>query len=173
MADILEIMELGNPVLRHKAREIQDIYDHVLQTLIDSMILTVKDVSGVGLAAPQVGKSIRLFIMSSYPNKRYPDAPEMIPTAVINPEIIDFSSEIVKGWEGCLSIPGIRAPVPRHKFIDVRYTDRYGKIIEERLDDFVARIFQHEHDHLEGKVFLDRLEDNSEIITEREYFNLP
>ena len=78
-----------------------------------------------------------------------------------------------KGWEGCLSIPGIRAPVPRHKFVDVKYTDRHGRQVEERLYDFVARIFQHEYDHLEGVVFLDRLEDNSEIITEKEYFKLP
>lgn len=172
MTEILEITELGNPVLRLKADEVQSIFDPKLQDLIDSMILTTKEVSGVGLAAPQVGKSLRLFIMSSYPNKRYPDAPEMIATPVINPEIIDYSSEMVKGWEGCLSIPGIRAPVPRHKFIDVKYIDSYGMLVEERLYDFVARIFQHEYDHIEGIVFLDRLEDNSEIITEKEYFKL-
>ena len=172
MAEVLEITELGNPVLRLKANEVQNIYDPDLQALIDNMVLTTKEASGVGLAAPQVDKSLRIFIVSSYPNKRYPDAPEMIATPVINPEIIDYSSEMVKGWEGCLSIPGIRAPVPRHKFIDVRYTDRYGKPVEERLHDFVARIFQHEYDHIEGIVFLDRLEDNSEIITEKEYFKL-
>lgn len=172
MANPLEITELGNPVLRLKSMDVQNVLDPEIQSLIDDMILTTKEANGVGLAAPQVGESLRLFIMSSYPNKRYPDAPEMIATPVINPEIIDYSSEMVKGWEGCLSIPGIRAPVARHKFIDVKYTGRYGKTVKERLYDFVARIFQHEYDHIEGIVFLDRLEDNSEIITDKEYFKL-
>ena len=173
MAEPLEITELGNPVLRIKAKRVRNVLDQAIQSLIDDMIITTKAANGVGLAAPQVGESLRLFIMSSYPNKRYPDAPEMIATPVINPQIIDYSSEMIKDWEGCLSIPGIRAPVARHKFIDVKYTDRHGQPVEERLYDFVARIFQHEYDHIEGIVFLDRLEDNSEIITEKEYFKLP
>ena len=96
----------------------------------------------------------------------------MIPTPIINPQIISFSDGLVKGWEGCLSIPGIRAPVLRHRSVKVKYFDREGNELEVMFEDFVARIFQHEFDHIEGIVFLDRLEDNFEVITEKEYFKL-
>jgi len=172
MAIVLEIVELGNPVLRAKAKEVKDISDPKVQQLIDDLIFTAKQASGVGLAAPQVGQSLRIFIISSYPNDRYPEAPEMIPTPIINPEIISFSDELIKGWEGCLSIPGLRAPVLRHRSVKVKYFDRKGNDLEAILEDFIARIFQHEFDHIEGIVFLDRLEDNFEVITEKEYFKL-
>ena len=172
MANVLEIVELGNPVLRAKAKEVKDISDPKVQQLIDDLIFTAHEASGVGLAAPQVEQSLRIFIIASYPNDRYPEAPEMIPTPIINPQIISFSDELINGWEGCLSIPGIRAPVLRHRSVKVKYFDRQGKELESILEDFVARIFQHEFDHLEGIVFLDRLEDNFEVITEKEYFKL-
>lgn len=172
MAKILDIVELGNPILREKAKEIRRISDSDIQQLIDDMIVTTKHASGVGLAAPQVDHSLRLFIMHSYPNDRYPEAPEMVSTPVINPRIISYSEDLVEGWEGCLSIPGIRAPVVRHRAVSVEFYDRFGNEKVEVLEDFVARIFQHEYDHLEGIVFLDRLENNSEIITENEYAKL-
>jgi len=172
MAKILEIVELGDPVLRTKSKEVNDISDPEIQELIDDLLFTAKKASGVGIAAPQVGQSLRIFIVASYPNDRYPEAPEMIPTPIINPEIISFSDELVKGWEGCLSIPGLRAPVLRHKSVKIRYLDRDENEYEASLEDFVARIFQHEFDHIDGIVFLDRLEDNSEIITEKEYYKL-
>jgi len=172
MAIVLEIVELGNPVLRAKAKEVKDISDPKVQQLIDDLIFTAKQASGVGISAPQVGQSLRIFIISSYPNDRYPEAPEMIPTPIINPKIISYSDGLVKGWEGCLSIPGIRAPVLRHRSVKVKYFDRQGNELEAMLEDFIARIFQHEFDHIEGIVFLDRLEDNFEVITEKEYFKL-
>jgi len=172
MSNVLEIIELGNPVLRTKAKEVKDISDPKVQQLIDDLIFTASHASGVGISAPQVGQSLRIFIISSYPNDRYPEAPEMIPTPVINPQIISYSEGLVKGWEGCLSIPGIRAPVLRHRSVKVKYFDREGNELEAMFEDFVARIFQHEFDHIEGIVFLDRLEDNSEVITEKEYFKL-
>ena len=172
MANVLEIIELGNPVLRAKAKEVKEISDPKVQELIDDLIITAKQASGVGLAAPQVGESLRIFIISSYPNNRYPEAPDMIPTPIINPQIISYSEELQDGWEGCLSIPGLRAPVLRHSAVKVKYFDREGNEIEAILEDFVARIFQHEFDHIEGIVFIDRLEDNSEIITENEYYKL-
>ncbi len=172
MAKVLEIVELGNPVLRERAKAVEDISHPKVQRLIDDLILTAQQASGVGIAAPQVGESLRLFIIASYPNDRYPEAPQMIPVPVINPQIISASEELVKGWEGCLSIPGLRAPVLRHRAVRISYFDRDGNEYEAVLEDFVARIFQHEFDHIEGIVFLDRLEDNSEIITEREYYKL-
>ncbi len=169
---ILEIAEMGNPVLRERASEVEDVHDPAVQEFIDDLIATGINANGVGIAAPQVNIPKRIFIMSSSPNMRYPNAPEMEPTAVINPEIISYSGETVKGWEGCLSIPGLRGLVPRHKVIRVKYISRDGKKEEAELSDFIARIFQHEYDHLNGVLFTDRLESNRDIITEREYVKL-
>jgi len=169
MAKILQVSQLGNPILRQQAQPIEDIGDRRLQKLIDNLMATVAKENGVGIAAPQVAESYRLFIVASRPNLRYPHAPKMEPTAIINPRIIAHSSEVVKDWEGCLSIPGIRGLVPRYQAIEVEYTSRDGKLHRQELTDFVARIFQHEYDHLDGSVFLDRVESTQELMTEQEY----
>ncbi|HVY55247.1 MAG TPA: peptide deformylase [Thermodesulfobacteriota bacterium] len=169
---ILEITEMGNPVLRERAAEIADVKDPGLQEFIDDLIATCADANGVGIAAPQVDVPKRIFIISSRPNARYPNAPVMEPTAVINPEIISRSEETLKDWEGCLSIPGIRGLVPRHTWVDVRYISRDGGVEERRFSDFIARIFQHELDHLDGVLFLDRVLSNRDLLTEKEYVKL-
>jgi peptide deformylase len=169
MAEILQIIQLGDPVLRSPAQLVNDIQDERIQKLIDDLIATVVQANGVGIAAPQVAESSRLFIVASRPNPRYPNAPAMEPTAMLNPRILAHSTDVVKGWEGCLSIPGIRGWVPRYQAIEIEYTDRDGKLQKQELTDFVARIFQHEYDHLDGIVFLDRLESTQDIITEQEY----
>jgi peptide deformylase len=110
--------------------------------------------------------------VASRPNPRYPEAPTMEPEVVINPEILERSGDMIKGWEGCLSIPGIRGEVPRHRRIRTRYQTAGGQQIEREFTGFVARIFQHEEDHLRGIVFLDRLESTRDIVTEREYQKL-
>ncbi|HEX9667413.1 MAG TPA: peptide deformylase [Thermodesulfobacteriota bacterium] len=172
MAEILEIEELGNPILREKAKHVDNIGDEYIQNLIDNLTETVSAVNGVGIAAPQVNESYQIFIIYSHPNPRYPDAPKTEPLEVINPKIISRSDDMVKDWEGCLSIPGIRGLVPRHKSIAVEYTTRNEGKKREELEDFIARIFQHEYDHLNGIVFLDRLESVSDMITEKEYIKL-
>ncbi|MGB3533630.1 MAG: peptide deformylase [Microcoleaceae cyanobacterium] len=169
MSQILEIAQLGNPILRRCAQPIIEVNDPQIQTLIDRLIFTAIQTNGVGIAAPQVSASDRLFIVASRPNLRYPNAPTMEPTAMINPRIINYSGEPVKGWEGCLSVPGIRGLVPRYPTIGVEYTSRDDKLYQVELTDFVARIFQHELDHLEGKVFLDRLESTQDLMSESEY----
>lgn len=166
---VLEIIQLGHPLLRSSAQLVDNIQDQNIQNLIDNLIATVGQANGVGIAAPQVAESYHLFIVASRPNLRYPNAPTMEPTAMINPKILAHSTEIVKGWEGCLSIPEIRGYVPRYEAIEIEYTDRNGKLQKQELTDFVARIFQHEYDHLNGIVFLDRLESTHDIITEQEY----
>ena len=168
----MEIIQLGNPILRDKAEFVENINDSRIQELVDNVLITVKQANGVGIAAPQVGASDRIFIVASRPNPRYPHAPEMEPIAMINPKILTRTNETIKGWEGCLSIPGIRGCVPRDRAIEVEYSDRYGKLHKQELTDFVARIFQHELDHLDGIVFLDRLETTYDIITEQEYLKL-
>lgn len=172
MPRLLQIAQLGHPVLRRKAAGLKNVADKETQALIDDLILTVQDVDGVGIAAPQVYESKRIFILASHPNPRYPKAPKMKPTAVINPKIISHSTKMTKDWEGCLSIPGIRALVPRYQSIAVEFTTRQGKVVKRQFKDFVARIFQHESDHLDGIVFLDRVEITKDIITEKEYQKL-
>lgn len=169
---LLPIIQLGNSILRQKATEVEDIQDETIQKLIDDLMATVSEANGVGIAAPQVGQLYRVMIVASRPNPRYPHAPHMEPTAMINPRIIAHSSTMIKDWEGCLSIPGIRGLVPRYEAIEVEYTDRNGKIQRQLLTNFVARIFQHEYDHFDGIVFLDRLESNLDIVTDHEYQKL-
>ena len=169
MIESLQIAQLGNPILRQQAQLVDNVRDERIQKLIDALILTAAASNGVGIAAPQVSESYRLFIVASRPSPRYPNAPEMQPTAMINPQIIGRSPEVVKGWEGCLSIPGIRGLVPRSQAIEVEYTTRDGKLHRQELTDFVARIFQHEYDHLDGIVFLNRVESTQDMMTEQEY----
>lgn len=169
---LLQIAQLGHTVIRRKAVSINNIHEEELKNLIDNMIVTCRDADGVGIAAPQVYKSLRLFIIASYPNLRYPKAPKMKPLAVLNPKVISFSKNKIKDWEGCLSIPGIRGLVPRYDSIEIEYTTREGKKIKKIYKDFVARIFQHEFDHIGGKVFIDRVEDTRELMSEKEYLKM-
>jgi peptide deformylase len=169
MSELTPIIQLGNPILRQKAAWVENIQNDDIQKLIKDLSATVVNANGVGIAAPQVAQSYRLFIVASHPNARYPNAPEMEPTAMINPKIIAHSTEVVKDWEGCLSIPGIRGLVPRYKSIEVEYTDYQGNFQKQELTDFIARIFQHEYDHLDGIIFVDRLETTLDMITEQEY----
>lgn len=168
----MRIAEIGNPILRTRANGVPDVKSPATQTLIDDLLATVGKVNGVGLAAPQISQSKRIFIIASHPNPRYPNAPFMEPTAVINPVILSHTGDLVKDWEGCLSIPGIRALVPRYAEVTVSYTDRTGTSVKRRFTDFIARIFQHENDHLDGILFLDRITSSKEIISEYEYQKL-
>ena len=166
------ILQLGHPHLRLTARNVENIQSDNIQNFIDDLLNFVNEVNGMGIAAPQVDRSLRLFIMSSSPNIRYPCAPSMQPTVIINPEIISVAKKVEKNWEGCLSVPSIRALVPRHKSIMVRYTTRNGESIETTYSGFLARIFQHELDHLNGIVFTDRVEDNHDMMAEQEWLKL-
>ena len=169
-ANISEIAQLGAKVLRLKAQAVTDLQSAELQQIIDSMQNTLATTQGVGIAAPQISVSKRIIIVASRPTPRYPSAPLMDPTVMINPSFQTLSDTREKDWEGCLSIPGIRALVPRYTEILVSYITQQGGLVETQLEGFVARVFQHEFDHLEGKVYLDRVEDNRDIVAESEYF---
>ena len=170
---ILQVVQLGleESVLRQKAKTVKDVFDQEVQDLIDDLLATCKDFDGVGIAAPQVGESLRICIIASAPNARYPDAPRMVPTAMINPKITHRSPNKFKGWEGCLSFPGMRALVPRHFEITVEYTDRNGNFKQKTYENFIARIIQHELEHLNGGMFFYGAK-KSEIVTEKEYLRL-
>lgn len=172
MARLLQISQLGHLILREKAKPINDVRSKHVQELIDDMLATLEEVGGLGLAAPQVYESRQLFIIASHPTPNYPNAPEMAPTAIINPVVISRSEEKFLGWEGCLSIPGFRGLVPRHKTLQAEFLNRQGEKEKMEFNDFVSIIFQHEIDHLNGTVYLDRVENTKDIITEKEYQRL-
>jgi peptide deformylase len=166
------ILQLGHPNLRLVSKPVDDIASETTQLFIQQLLSFVEQAKGMGIAAPQVNHAIRLFIMSSHPNERYPYAPIMDKTVVMNPEIIWLSDETVKDWEGCLSVPGVRALVPRHQVICVKYILETGELYEAEYTGFLARLFQHEFDHLNGLVFLDRVEDSHDIVMEQEWLKM-
>ncbi|MGF1700255.1 peptide deformylase [Photobacterium makurazakiensis] len=169
--DALTIAQLGNPILRQQAATLTPSQYQNYAPFFAELEKTMLDHNGVGIAAPQVSESVRAFIVASRPNPRYPSAPMMAPTLMLNPEIIWQSEETEKDWEGCLSIPGMRAKVSRSTHIDVRYHALDGSVINSRMEGFIARIFQHELDHLNGIVFLDRA-DSKDYVTETEFLKL-
>ncbi len=166
---IREIAELGHPALRGAVEGVPWPLSAEDRALAEDLRETMAASHGVGIAATQLGCSRAMFVVASRPNPRYPDAPNMEPLLVLNPEIVGRSGEIVRGWEGCLSIPGLRGLVPRDRRIVARFRTIEGEQIEREFVDFVARIFQHEDDHLRGLVFLDRIESNRDLATEKEY----
>jgi peptide deformylase len=172
MPILRQIAQLGQPVLREPARPVVDPADPAVQALIDDLLVTMADADGVGIAAPQVFEPLALFVVASRPNPRYPQAPAMTPTVMINPEIVWASNETDKGWEGCLSIPGLRGLVSRYRRIGVRYLTRTGEPREEEYEGFIARVFQHEFDHIWGLVFIDRMKEPRELVTEKEYLRI-
>lgn len=161
---ILKIARMGHPVLRTPARPLHpsEIRTPKIQQLIDDMFETMIEYQGVGLAAPQVHEGLRLFVAGFAPGDDEEEddgtAAAAVPSmALINPEITVVGSATVEDWEGCLSIPDIRGRVPRAREIVVRALDRRGKGIELRASGFTARVMQHETDHLNGILFLDRM----------------
>jgi peptide deformylase len=152
-----KIVTLPEPVLRRKAHSVTR-FDKDLQTVIDDMVETMRDAPGVGLAAPQIGLSERLIVVEYYEREEEEDvenAPRKV-WAMINPEIVKASEEILVGVEGCLSIPNLVGEVERHAAIQVRGLNRHGKPFKVKAEGWLARIFQHEIDHLNGVLFTDR-----------------
>ena len=160
---------MGHPALRTKARRVEraDIKSAAVQTLIDDMISTMIECRGIGLAAPQVHKGLRLFVASLDTSEE--DGPAAEPIALVNPEIKVIGADIVDDWEGCLSIPDIRGRVPRAREIKVSAYDRHGERIEIRAHDYPARVIQHEADHLDGILFLDRMRALDSLTFLEEY----
>jgi peptide deformylase len=170
MTEIREIAQLGAKVLRLEAQPVVNVHGDDTRQIIAAMHATLASTQGVGIAAPQIGESLQIIIVASHPTARYPHAPLMQPTVMINPYFQVLTETTEKGWEGCLSVPSIRALVPRYTAIKICYIDEQGDTKTAELYDFVARVFQHEFDHLQGKVFLDRVETNLDIFAESEYF---
>ena len=159
MSVILPVAQRGEDILRLKAARVADteFNSDWLMQLTSAMIATMLERSGVGIAAPQVYISKRVIIVASRPNLRYPDAPEMDAVVMVNPEILEFSQATTLGEEGCLSVPNERGQVQRAQSIKVLYHTLTGEVMESTFEGFPARIVQHEIDHLNGILFVDRL----------------
>lgn len=164
---ILKVARMGHPVLRARARTVDktELKNATVQQFIDSMIDTMYEYSGVGLAAPQVHESIRVFVAMLDPD----GGGEGDAVVFVNPEISVKGDQVVEGWEGCLSIPDIRGRVPRAQHITISALDRHGKRFELELKDFPARVVQHETDHLDGVLFFDRMTSMDSLTYLEEY----
>jgi peptide deformylase len=149
------------------AEPVTEFKTPALQDLIEGMLATLKEAQGVGLAAPQVGFPLQVIIVASRPNPRYPDAPQMEPLVMVNPRPLACSEEQVLGWEGCLSVPNCRGLVARSREVEVEYHTPEGSRQRVVWRDFPARIFQHEYDHLRGRLFLDR--QPQQLLSEADY----
>jgi len=156
---ILKVAKLGHPVTRMVARPVplETIRTQEFQRFIDDMIETMREYDGVGLAATQVHVPVQVAVLEVQGNPRYPQAPAIPLMVLINPKIVGASKEMVEDWEGCLSVIDLRGKVPRHREVEVQAYDREGNPLNFTAKDFHARIIQHECDHLNGKVFLDRM----------------
>jgi peptide deformylase len=159
-----EILKMGDPRLLRTAQPVTEFDTDALHLLISDMFYTMQSVDGAGLAAPQIGVDLQLVIFGSdQVNERYPDAPLVPQTVLINPVITPLGDEEDSAWEGCLSVPGLRGMVPR--FTKIRYSgfDQYGDPIERTVEGFHARVVQHECDHLIGKLYPMRIRDFSQF----------
>lgn len=161
------LRQIGDPILTQVAEPVTEFRDPGLQHLIEIMLSTLKTSNGVGLAAPQVGSSLQVILVASRPTLRYPEAPQMQPLVMINPRPLVASPEQVLGWEGCLSVPDRRGLVARSREVEVEYYTPQGSRQRVVWQDFPARIFQHEYDHLIGQVFLQR--HPQQLLSEAEY----
>jgi len=152
---------MGDPVLLEVAEKVEQFNSRELDALIEDMQDTMASLNGAGLAAPQIGISLQLVIFGVEENTRYPDAEEIPFTILINPVITLLSDEVEDGWEGCLSVPGLRGMVPRFTKLQYQGYDQYGNDIDRTVEGFHARVVQHECDHLEGILYPMRIEDFS------------
>jgi peptide deformylase len=162
---------MGHPVLRQKARELsrEELLSKDTQRLIDDMTETMRDADGVGLAAPQVFEGIRLLLAEVRASEEDPDSGVPL-LALANPLLVKTSEEVVDGWEGCLSIPEIYGIVPRYRRITVKGWDRRAKPVTVEAEGYFARILQHEMDHLDGVLFLDRMRDMHTLTYKKEMY---
>lgn len=168
---ILKIAHMGNPILRQRSQAVETsaISSAPIQTLIDDLIETMRDYDGAGLAAPQVHVGLRIVVFEVVNNPRYPNAPDIPLTVAINPQIETLTATTFGMWEGCLSVPGLRGYVERPANVQFSALDRQGQPFSLHLEGFPAVVVQHECDHLDGTLYIDRLEDTTKLAFMKEY----
>jgi peptide deformylase len=164
---VRDILHVGNPLLRERSREVSrdELASPEMQQLIDDLVDTMHAANGAGIAAPQVGELVRIATIEVTKNPRYPYKPPIPLTVVVNPVVEFLDDELVDVNEGCLSVPNMRGNVMRHVNIRVRYWDRHGMEHDEVKRGLTAGTFQHELDHLDGLLFLDKVFDTTTLTT--------
>ena len=168
---LLKIAHIGHPVLRERARELDrdELASEPMQRFIDDLVETMRDANGAGIAATQVHASLRIFVVEVKDNPRYPYKPNIPLTVLVNPVVTPLTTETFENYEGCLSVPNLRGLVER--FTEVRLTawDREGQPVDRRILGLTAGTFQHEADHLDGVLFVDRVKDPRTLCTWAEF----
>lgn len=168
---LLKIAPIGAPVLRQRAREVDEAELHTpeIQTFIDDLVETMHDAAGAGLAAIQVYRPIRVVAIEVSDNPRYPYKPNIPLTILVNPVLTPLSEERFENYEGCLSVPDLRGVVSRYAELRVQALDRHGESIDIEVRGITAGTFQHEVDHLDGTLFVDRVQDPTTLTTWKEF----
>jgi peptide deformylase len=164
---VRQILHIGNPLLRERSRDVTpgELATPAVQALIDDLIDTMRAANGAGIAAPQIGELVRIATIEVADNPRYPYKPRIPLTVVVNPVVEPLDDELVEINEGCLSVPNLRGNVMRHVTVRVRYLDRHGVEHDEVKRGLTAGTFQHELDHLDGVLFVDRVHDSHSLTT--------
>ncbi|QHE92356.1 peptide deformylase [Pandoraea fibrosis] len=160
---ICDILKMGDPRLLRIAKPVEQFNTPELDELVANMFDTMKHANGAGLAAPQIGVDLQVVIFGFEHNERYPDAPEVPQTVLINPVITPLTQDMEEGWEGCLSVPGLRGMVNRYSMLRYEGLDQKGNPIDRIAEGFHARVVQHECDHLIGKLYPMRITDFSKF----------
>lgn len=168
---IRKIAQIGHPILRKRAREVTEgeLTSPEIQTFIDDLVETMRDANGAGLAAPQVYEPLRICAIEVENNPRYPYKPRIPLTILVNPVLEPIGMETFQNYEGCLSVPNLRGLVPRFAELRVCALDRHGHPVDMIARGITAGTFQHECDHLDGKLFLDRVTDTASLSTWTEF----
>ena len=156
---VREILRMGDPRLLELAQPVTDFADPGLAVLLDDLRDTMAAAGGVGLAAPQIGVLLQVVLFGFGKSERYPDAEPIPETVLINPVLSPLGDDEELGWEGCLSVPGLRGEVPRFRHLRYRGYDAHGQVIDRRVEGFHARVVQHECDHLIGRLYPTRMRD--------------
>lgn len=156
---VREILRMGDQRLLRIAQPVRAFDTPELHALVADMFETMAAASGAGLAAPQIGVDLQVVIFGFEKSERYPEAPSVPPTVLVNPLVTPLGEDLVEGWEGCLSVPGLRGVVPRHARVRYRGWSEKGELIEREVDGFHARVVQHECDHLIGRLYPTRMTD--------------
>lgn len=167
---VKEVLKMGHPLLQQKAQPVTEFNTPALLSLLTDMLDTMRALNGAGLAAPQIGVSLRVVIFAVESNPRYPEAEPIPQTILINPEIVPLSEQQKSDWEGCLSIPGMRGQVPRYQYIRYSGYTQAGERIVREVNGFHARVVQHEVDHLDGLLYPMRITDINRFGFEQALF---
>ncbi len=160
---VRKVLRMGDPKLLERAQPVRELDTPELHALIADMQETMVAENGAGLAAPQIGVPLRVVVFGYEQNPRYPDAPPVPETVLVNPLVEPLDDQREDGWEGCLSVPGLRGLVPRYARIRYSGHDQYGQFLEREAEGFHARVVQHECDHLDGILYPQRIEDMSTL----------